>query len=821
MQGLALFAPIAVQRTVAAQRVAAPPVVPAASVKAPVALAGSVPEAVATATKLAPLNANQPLSALIHFKFADPQAAQNYVDAVSDPHSLFYGQWLTPQEIADRFGPSANDNAALLQFAQANGLQADPLPTNRMSLRVRGTVAQIQKAFGVTLNRYQESAAHALAKRGPNAAPYTFFATETPVKFPAAFAGKIAAVTGLENYSRPTPRFKKRQTGASLTTGPFDAVTPRVAYNLAPFYNSGLQGQGRTVAISNFDGFNVGNAANYISRNGLPTPASGAGSNIQIVTVDTPSGATGQGEGDLDFQMVLSQAPLADILIYDSGQQDLVATLTQEASENRADLLTESYGWQIDPYTAAAAHDQHVIMTMQGQTYLVASGDSGDVVNSVYQYSDYEPEVLIVGGSTLSVNSATNAYSGETGWSGSGGGSSPYTIDYNVLPAWQTGRNVPLKTTINQRLSPDIAAHSFGNRGAFYIFYHNGSAGNFYGTSCAAPLDAGALAVVEQYLIGQNSVTVNSAGKQRLGRLNDTIYGFNGRSDIFHDITSGNNGYAAAAYWDYVTGWGSVDWANFAAALQHPLSVTVAPAAKTLTMGQTAALTATVAGSNVTGVTWSLVSGPGSVSAAGVYTAPAAVSTAQTAVVQATSVIDTANPGNDNATVRPDPVFGRATLTINPPAPVSVSGTVALDGIADPKQTVLPVNPLTFVLKPTAGGTPISTTQAPGAGGAFTLTNVPVGSYTLTVKGDKWLRSAVTVNAAGNVTGVSLFLPGGDANNDNAVDVLDFGVLVNAYGTNSAIVGSAYDARADFNCDGLVDVLDFGLLVNSYGLTGQ
>ena len=60
---------------------------------------------------------------------------------------------------------------------------------------------------------------------------------------------------------------------------------------------------------------------------------------------------------------------------------------------------------------------------------------------------------------------------------------------------------------------------------------------------------------------------------------------------------------------------------------------------------------------------------------------------------------------------------------------------------------------------------------------------------------------------------------GGDADANNAVDVLDFGVLVNSYGFSSP--NPNYDPSADFNMDGAVNVLDFGILVNSDGLIGQ
>ena len=50
---------------------------------------------------------------------------------------------------------------------------------------------------------------------------------------------------------------------------------------------------------------------------------------------------------------------------------------------------------------------------------------------------------------------------------------------------------------------------------------------------------------------------------------------------------------------------------------------------------------------------------------------------------------------------------------------------------------------------------------------------------------------------------------------------MDFGILVNACGSDAKIAGSGYASNANFNGDDMVDVLDFGLLVNDYGAVGD
>ena len=148
----------------------------------------------------------------------------------------------------------------------------------------------------------------------------------------------------------------------------------------------------------------------------------------------------------------------------------------------------------------------------------------------------------------------------------------------------------------------------------------------------------------------------------------------------------------------------------------------------------------------------------------------------------------------------------------------SVTGKVALESRAanDAPQT------LTFQFRPTDGTANFTRTAAIGSTGAFTLTALPAKHYTVWIKGAKWLAKTVSLDATNGIPpALTATLPAGDANNDNVIDIGDFGVLVNAYGGQANLAGSGYDTRADFNDDGTVDIADFGLLVNNYGSSGD
>ena len=162
--------------------------------------------------------------------------------------------------------------------------------------------------------------------------------------------------------------------------------------------------------------------------------------------------------------------------------------------------------------------------------------------------------------------------------------------------------------------------------------------------------------------------------------------------------------------------------------------------------------------------------------------------------------------------------------------PTVISGRIALDGVDD-LTAVSPSAPLgTFTFLFRAPGTTVTKYTANavlkpvGAGstfGTYLLAGIPDGTYDVAVKGSKSLRVKIAGRVvAGNTNLPDVRLTGGDADDDNVVDIGDFGILVNAYDGDAAVPGSGYDARADFDYNGVVDIGDFGILVNAYNSSG-
>jgi len=59
----------------------------------------------------------------------------------------------------------------------------------------------------------------------------------------------------------------------------------------------------------------------------------------------------------------------------------------------------------------------------------------------------------------------------------------------------------------------------------------------------------------------------------------------------------------------------------------------------------------------------------------------------------------------------------------------------------------------------------------------------------------------------------------GDSDDNNAVNIFDFGIISGTFGLNSTQVG--YDSRADFDDNNSINIFDFGLFSGNFGITGE
>ena len=162
-------------------------------------LRGQSPRAAAGLAPIGHLPSSQRLNLAISLPLRNRAALTRFLDQLYDPASPSYHQYLTSAEFAEKFGPSQTDYQALIAFAQTNNLDVTALHPNRMLLDVNASVADIEKAFHVTLRLYQ----HPTEAR-------TFYAADGDPSLD--LTATVLGINGLDNFSLPHPCIKRAPT---------------------------------------------------------------------------------------------------------------------------------------------------------------------------------------------------------------------------------------------------------------------------------------------------------------------------------------------------------------------------------------------------------------------------------------------------------------------------------------------------------------------------------------------------------------------------------------------------------------------------------
>jgi subtilase family serine protease len=506
-----------------------------------------VPAAVANgqAARVGELPGTQRMSLAISLPLRNQSDLDDLLRELYDPQSPSYRQYLSVQEFAERFGPTRDDHYAVVRFAETNGLTVTKTRANRLVVDVEGPVANIEKAFRVTMGVYQ----HPTEGR-------TFYAPDREPTLDLDVP--VLHISGLDNFTLPRAKnIRSSQAPASKATGSgpggqFIGSDMRAAY-----YGSGtLTGAGQSVGLFEFAGYEINDVQRYFKRLKQPLNVPVVGVSLNGVHLKCPPPQCDDSEQVLDIEMSISMAPgLSQVVVY-VGSND-VSIFGQMAADNTSKQLSCSWGWKDDETSLDPIFEE---MAAQGQTVFVATGDQGSSTPADVVWPADDPYVVAVGGTDLTTTGPGGSWKSETGWSGSAGMPSKNGIP---IPSYQQIDGVINSSndgSTTLRNIPDVAAEANTNQYSCYDDYCSGGNG---GTSYAAPQWAGFTAMVNQQAVANGQATV--------GFINPIIYPIgvgSGYDSDFHDITSGSNGkYSAVVGYDLVTGWGSFIGPNLIGAL--------------------------------------------------------------------------------------------------------------------------------------------------------------------------------------------------------------------------------------------------------------
>ena len=563
---------------------------------------------------------------------------QQLIAAQQDPTSPSYHRWLSPEEFAERFGMADADIAKVQFWLEKSGFTVDAVSRSKNRITFSGTVGQIEASFGTEMHYYKVDGER-------------HFSASEDISVPTALSSLVLTVTNLSSFlPRPHLRlrgplpavstnFTSSQSGNHFLT-PKDVAT---IYNINPAYSAGFNGAGQSIAVVGQSDIVMTDIENFQTAAGF-APVKDP---IKVLASTNNPGTKSDDEmeSDIDLEYTSTIANGATIYFVFSSAGALGA-LTYAVDHNTAPIISVSYGLCETALGSTGYSQFNAILAQaasQGQSVIASSGDSGSTDCSgaaglttaqrqatAVDFPASSQYVTGMGGSefpttdvsganaptywlpasnsTTDLISSARSYIPEQVWNddlaegalaSGGGGVSTLTS----RPSWQTG--VPGIPSGTMRLVPDISLSS-SNLNAPYLFCSSdtstkvtGSCSHGFrdtnntnltaagGTSFAAPIFAGMLAVINQ-----------AAGLAEQGVVNPTLYRLAANaSRAFHDITIAGNqclltstticsgaavsDYAATTGYDEASGLGSIDFFNLLSA--WPVSSKTTLAASTIT----------------------------------------------------------------------------------------------------------------------------------------------------------------------------------------------------------------------------------------------
>jgi len=462
-------------------------------------------------------------------------------------------QPLTSAQFLERFAPTEAQARKVADYLTKQGFTNVEVAPNRLIITADAGAGVIRRAFKAEMHEYDVDGRRA-------------YANVTDAQVPAHLGDTVLAVVGLQTVHLAHTFAKRIDTvGTDAIT---KAVTPVSMTNFPGIYGASSLPSASSATIGIITQGTVAQTITdlkaFASRSGYPVPP------VTTTVVGTPSGDTsGIDEWNMDTQSSLAAAggTIHSMILYNINSlsdANLTAGFNRAVSDNLAKVINVSIGGCESGFSGTEQTDDQIFQTAvaQGQTFSISSGDSGAYEcgasgGKAQSYPAVSPYVMALGGTTLSSSGAT--WVGETAWSctspsscqqtangGAGGGPS---LTENA-PSWQIAAGVLGSST--KRGVPDISLDAAPSSGAQVLI--NGSNTPIGGTSLAAPLFAGFWARIQA--AHGNTLPFPAA----------TIYqGAAANPSWFHDVTSGNQGYAAGPGWDYATGYGSIQVANLSA----------------------------------------------------------------------------------------------------------------------------------------------------------------------------------------------------------------------------------------------------------------
>jgi len=557
-------------------------------------------------------NPNQKLRLALALKPPHLDEERQLIKELHDKKSPQFHKFLTADEWNDRFAPSTQDEQAVVDWAESQGLSITHRYPNRLLVDVEASASTIEKAFNIKINRYQIG-------------NESFFSNDRETLLPAHLADVVWSVQGLNSLEHERPVSKKFQPPSrpdylpgpavadsgsdhgdadtsklpaslkkalkrsdggeavpNITNGAYDPtdIYSSQTYDFNALYAQGkccnpLNNPGQTppqtsIAIATFMAQNLSDIAGFHTQ--YPYLAY----NIQLFNIDgTPASGDGEGTMDGEWSTAMSNSfgsyvNTSKVYVY-QGANYLNNTITDVYNH----MLNDSYArvfstsWYCTEYATYGTNEDCLPATMnardsiflsmvgQGWTLVAASGDAGATSGcgdaDAVQFPSTDPNVIAAGGTTLRLSSGP-IFSSEVAWTGGPYGC--FSNDGGSTGGFSAYWGAPYYQSLlgfGIRAVPDIALNADWYNTPQNIYFDGYLQGNG-GTSIVAPELAGFFAQENAYLLAMGNVCGGGTSAcAPMGNANYYLYDEGVYQTAphypFYDITSGCNNNDVTAYY--------------------------------------------------------------------------------------------------------------------------------------------------------------------------------------------------------------------------------------------------------------------------------
>ena len=704
-----------------------------------------------SARSMGRLPATQTLNLVITLPLRNQDQLDQLLKDLYDPSSPSYRQFLTVEQFTEQFGPTQQDYDAVINFAKQNGLTVTGVSPNRLNVQVSGSVAKVESAFHVNMGVYQ----HPTENR-------SFYAPDREPTTDLTFS--LWHVSGLDNFSLPHPAGLDRTPAGSAsksnaTTGSGPSASFLGSDMRAAYYGGSLTGSGQSLGLLEYYGTDLADLTTYFSNakqtNSVPVSLLST-DGTSTSCLDTKAGGDcDDTEQTLDMTQALGMAPgLSSLVMYVGSTDAAIFNAMATASPLNAQL---SSSWTWNPADPTTDDPYFKEFAAQGQNLFQAAGDNKKWTTTGTASETYPADdvyITSVGGTDLNTSAAAGAWASETAWADSGGGISPHKY---AIPSWQTAAASKCAScSQTYRNGPDVSANA---NFTFYVCADQTTctANEYGGTSFAAPMWAGYLALINQQSVAN--------GNKTLGFINPSLYTIGAGSSYgtdFHDVTSGSNGYSATTGYDLATGWGSPNGSGLINALAGTVaapgfSLSASPGSVSIVQGGSgsSSITSTATGGFNTAAVLSASGAPTGVTVT--FASPGSI-TGSGSLSMSITVASSVAPGTYPITVTgtAGSTVESTTVSLTVTAPVTAAFAISVSptsGSLDEGQSGYAVVTTTVsggfssAISLSASGLPSGVTgsfspnpiAAPGSGTThFTLTvsrTAKTGTYSITITG--------------------------------------------------------------------------------------